>query len=181
MCSYIWYQIRCVCGFQCLSRFGVCSIYARVCVCVCVCSSKYACVGGGCICTGREPVNKSVWGLWVWGWNMVPGMWSNVKNSATPGNNKSPDVPSPQNKYTPLYKSSIWTMSCNKDAPNTSLTHTHAHTYTQHSSHTAAMFIYTFIYLFVCFFELNGNCLCGIENVFIVFCEWKVFLPSPYL
>lgn len=114
----------------------------------------HACVGRGYICTGREPVNKSVWGLGVWGWNMVPGMWSNVKNSATPGNNKSPDVASPQNKYTPPYKSSIWTMSRNKDAPNTSPTHpnthTHIHTCSQHPSHTAALFIYTLIYLFVC-------------------------------
>lgn len=126
------------------------------------------CWKGVYICTGREPVNKPVWGLGVWGWNMVPGMWSNVKNSATPGNNKSPDVTSPQNKYTPPYKSSIWTMSRRKDAPNTSPTHpnTHKHvrTYSQRQSHTA-VFIYTFIYLFV--WWIKWKLLVG---------DWKVYL-----
>lgn len=117
---------------------------------ICVCSGIYACVVRGWMCTGREPVNKSVWGLGVWGWNMVPGMWSNVKNSATPGNNKSPDVASPQNKYTPPYKSSIWAMSRNKDAPNTSRTHPST---CVHTSHTAARAVYTFICLFVCWIK----------------------------
>lgn len=129
---------------------------------VLTCSTQCACMGlrvcshmcweWGYICTGREPVNKSVWGLGVWGWNMVPGMWSNVKNSATPGNNKSPDVASPQNKYTPLCKSSIWTMSRRKDASDTSPAHPLTHTMASvHTSSTGPTQLYLFtLYLFVC-------------------------------
>ena len=137
----LWFSV-----FECICLYAWVYECTRVTVCVRV-------LEGGVYVQGRELVNKSVWGLGVWGWNMVPAMWSNVKNSATPGNNKSPNVASPQNKYTPLYKSSIWTMSRNKDAPNTSPTHMHTHAYTQHPSHTAAMFIYTFISLFLCSIE----------------------------
>lgn len=175
--------IHLISGKVCLWSSALKHTCCLLCICmiICVCSSMYACVGRGYICTGREPVNKSVWGLGVWGWNMVPGMWSNVKNSATPGNNKSPDVASPQNKYTPPYKSSIWTVSRRKDAPNTSPTHpnTHKHvrTHTQRQSHTA-VFVYTFIYLFV---ELNESCLWGIGKYIycFLFCLWMKHDPHP--
>lgn len=151
----------CVCSYMWCSANTVDAVYAWVYVSV----AMYACLGRGCICTGRESVNKSVWGLGVWGWNMVPGMWSNVKNSATPGNNKSPDVATPQNKYTPLYKSSIWTMSRNKDAPNTSPTHTHTS-----NSHT-----YLRTHLFVCWIKWSLPVDGWKVLFFFFFCEWDNF------
>lgn len=101
---------------------------------------------------------------------MVPGMWSNVKNSATPGNNKSPDVASPQNKYTPLCKSSIWTMSRRKDAPDTSPAHPLTHTMASvHASSAGPTQLYLFTRLFICLFvELNEKCLWGIGKYYLV-------------
>lgn len=101
---------------------------------------------------------------------MVPGMWSNVKNSATPGNNKSPGVASPQNKYTPLCKSSIWTMSRRKDAPDTSPAHPLTHTTAPaHASSTGPTQLYLFTRLFICLFvELNEKCLWGIGKYYLV-------------
>lgn len=101
---------------------------------------------------------------------MVPGMWSNVKNSATPGNNKSPDVALPQNKYTPLCKSSIWTMSRRKDAPDTSPAHPLTHTMVSvHASSAGPTQLYLFTRLFICLFvELNEKCLWGIGKYYLV-------------
>lgn len=164
--SHIWYPIRCVCSLQFLNV----SVYMHeqnICVCWNCVSGGRACVCVGGECTGREPVNKSVWGLGVWGWNMVPRMWSNVKNSATPGNNKSPDVASPQNKYTPLYKSSIWTMSRNKDAPDTS------------PKHTLTQKPCLFTHLFICLFVWIRNCLWeGLASLFVNF-FMRLFLSNP--
>lgn len=161
VCSYIlFFRKRCVCGLRLL--LAVCMHGLRV--------RSHMCWKWGYICTGREPVNKSVWGLGVWGWNMVPGMWSNVKNSATPGNNKSPGVASPQNKYTPLCKSSIWTMSRHKDAPDTSPAHPLTHTTASaHASSAGPTQLYLFTRLFICLFvELNEKCLWGTGKYYLV-------------